>query len=94
MKTYEAPKLIAISLTGNEQLCGTCADKGAHLLKDDLSFAQFLMEFFGIADKGNPGPDRNDFVGVFGESESQCTTRQIDSYCKFTSTGSALVAWS
>ena len=92
MKTYEKPRLYAISLNGNEQLCGTCADKDAHLLCHDESLARMLMEFFEFGD-GDDVVEKSDFAGVFG-TEVQCTKVQIDNYCKFSSTGEALVAWS
>ena len=92
MKTYEKPRLMALSLSGNEQLCGSCADKGAHTLHDDSSLAGELMDFFEFGNK-NDGIGKDDFAGVFG-NEVQCTQVQIENYCKFTSTGTALVAWS
>ena len=92
MKTYEKPCLTAISLSGNDHLCGSCADRNGKLLKDDLNLAGMLMDFFEFGN-ANDGIDRDDFKGVFG-NEVECTQVQVDNYCKFTSTGSELVAWS
>lgn len=94
MKTYQKPVMIALSLTGNEQLCGTCADRKASLLlKDDKSWALMLMQLYGFGNAAN-GADRNDFVGVFG-NEEQCNRFQIDGYCKFSSSGeNQIIAWS
>lgn len=94
MKTYQKPVMIALSLTGNEQLCGSCAEKGAaKLLYQDTDFALKLMTDFGFGD-GDSVAERGDFVGVFGQ-ESSCNVRQIIGYCKFTSSGpNQIIAWS
>ena len=91
MKKYEKPVLMAVSVSGNDQLCGSCSDKGAHELHSDLDLAEMLMDFFEFGDKSD-GISKKDFEGVFG-TEAQCTQVQIESYCKFTSTGT-MVAWS
>ena len=90
-KTYEKPRLMALSLSGNDQLCGTCADNNGLLLKDHPEQAMAMMKFYSFGNMAD-GADRGDFAGVFGP-ESQCSSRQIDDYCKFTSSGT-LVAWS
>ena len=94
MKNYEKPALMVLSLSGNEQLCGTCADKGGQLLSHDPGLAGWLMQKFPITDKTGNGPSRDDFAGVFGDVDTQCTGVKIDNYCKFQSTGEMLVAWS
>ena len=96
MKTYQKPIMIALSLTGNEQLCGSCADKNAAvLLKDDKGLAEWLLVGMGLGLGSNGVVDRTDFNHVFGTAETGCTTI-LDGYCKFTNNddGSRLVAWS
>lgn len=92
MKTYEKPRLMALSLSGNERLCGDCAQRGASLLLyQDKEIAAFLMELYGF---GSGDPDASDFVGVFGLTE-QCS-KKIVGFCKYSSldeTGQT-VAWS
>lgn len=93
MKPYVKPKLIALSLSGNERLCGDCADKGAGtLLYDDPGLSFFIQGVYGVGD-GDPTSEKSDFSGVFGTNEGVCTRRQINGYCKFTYNG-RLVAWS
>ena len=92
MKPYVKPKLIALSLNGNERLCGDCADNGAGtLLYNDSGLSLFMQAFYGFGD--NDGiSEKSDFIGVFGTNEG-CTKGNIDDYCKFTYNG-RLVAWS
>lgn len=92
MKPYVKPKLIALSLSGNERLCGDCADSGAGaLLYDDPGLSLFMQDFYGFNNNGVS--EKSDFIGVFGTGESGCTKIEIDDYCKFTYNG-RLVAWS
>ena len=96
MKKYEKPALMVLSLSGNDQLCGSCA--GGTLLSENPDTAAWLMRLFEIPDKSGDGPSRDDFAGVFGKSEDQCADQfpPIDSYCKFTSAdeGVQMIAWS
>ena len=94
MKPYEKPKIVALSLSGNEALCGSCADKYT-LVDDTTGLAAYLMHMF---DFGTGEPDRSDFENVFGAGDmvngiNPCTDHQIVGFCKFTSTGQ-MVAWS
>ena len=93
MKTYEKPRLMALSLSGNDQLCGSCA--GGTTLHNDHALAEFLMNKFGFGDSTD-GVQKEDFAGVFGTSEHQCTTKEINNYCKFSAvdSGSPVIAWS
>ena len=92
MKPYVKPKLIALSLGGNERLCGDCAENGAGaLLHNDPNLSLFMQEFYGFGDN-NGKSEKSDFVGVFGVNES-CSKGIVDDYCKFTYNG-RLVAWS
>lgn len=95
MKTYQKPIMIALSLTGNEQLCGTCAKEGGYLLMNDKTLAEWLLTGMGLGLGDNGIADRSDFNQVFGTGESGCTTA-LNGYCKFTNNddGSRLVAWS
>lgn len=97
MKTYEKPRLMALSLSGNDQLCGTCAEKNGILLKDQLGLAEVLISMSnGRFGDLSDGISADDFVGVFGQ-ESDChADKRIDSYCKFSSgdNGQFVIAWS
>ena len=69
-KTYEKPKLIALSLSGNNMLCNTCA---IDIIGDnaDKTFKETMDDFF-------------DLDNAFASYES-CTKKiPIDGYCKFT----------
>lgn len=90
-KTYEKPKLIALSLSGNNRLCGDCA--GKITLSDNPSIADAILMLAGRNDEidGVPGLSKGDFDGLFGQ-EDQCKGGQIEAYCKFTSVNQ--VAWS
>ena len=93
MKKYEKPVLTAITLSGNDQLCGSCA--GGTTLFDKPALAQWILMKggYGLGDDGVV--DGKDFIGLFGNSETECS-KKIESYCKFTSANSDLdmVAWS
>ena len=68
-KTYEKPKLIALSLSGNNMLCNTCA---IDIIGDnaDKTFKETMDDFFGLD---------NAFASY------ECTEKiPIDGYCKFT----------
>ena len=90
-KTYEKPKLIALSLSGNNRLCGDCA--GKITLSDNPSIADAILMLAGRNDEsdGVPGLSKGDFEGLFGQ-EDQCKGARIEAYCKFTSVNQ--VAWS
>ncbi|MGN1007920.1 MAG: hypothetical protein ACI4PV_03155 [Butyricicoccus sp.] len=78
MKTYEKPRLAAISLAGNEQLCGNC-DPGF------ISWAeenQMLIEDI-VGDFGNLF-NSIDSCSNIGDLQSS-----LDAYCKFTSVDGA-----
>ena len=93
MKRYEKPMLTALSLSGNDQLCGYCSEKNApYLLYNDPDLAARLMTFYGF---GSGEPDAGDFSNVFGANEG-CTEGLILDYCKFSSVdeGKNLIAWS
>ena len=92
MKTYEKPRLMFLALSGNDQLCGSCAD--GLPLNNDPDLAEAMMDQFQISDLTGNGPSRDDFIGLFGNTEDQCSNK-LDNYCKFTSTGpNPLIAWS
>ena len=92
MKKYEKPKLMALSLSSNDRLCGDCSDKGAsNLLVEDKDLA---LEFDWLVGNGNGIAERADVSGLFGTSEA-CDKVMIG-YCKFTAaeSGDKMVAWS
>lgn len=74
MKPYEKPRLVALSLSGNDMLCDGCA---IDVVGDnaDKVFMETLGDFLNI---GN----------AFG-NEVQCEL-QIEGYCKYTSTSNMI----
>ena len=97
MKSYEKPRLMFLSLSGNDQLCGSCAEAqeragvdGILLHKDPTGIdAQIIDE---IAGNNDDHLTREEAMRLFGNGEQDCE-KWVDMYCKFTSTG-LMVAWS
>lgn len=91
MKTYEKPELIALSLSGNNRLCGDCEGKTT-LLCNHLNIAGSILKMLEIDpdDNGIDGIDEDDFATVFGAGDD--CVKPVMVYCKFT--GSDTVAWS
>ena len=96
MKKYEKPVLMALSLSGNEQLCGECASKGAaFLVKDNTAPFEYVASLFGDQDTV---VERSDFdnthlgntKNIFGLPENCEFTTGV--HCKFTSI--EVIAWS
>ena len=90
MKTYEKPKLIALSLSGNNRLCGDC--ENGKTLWNNPGIAGAILELVEISPDANnvPGIDEGDFATVFGDGDG--CVKPVEVYCKFT--GSDTVAWS
>ena len=91
MKTYQKPVMIALTLTGNEQLCGSCAKP----LRPDLDKESLnsILDFF------TPIPDgkltKEEFSKLFGSDEGCDRNYIVDGYCKFSSNDiGIIVAWS
>ena len=92
MKTYEKPRLMFLSLSGNDRLCGDCAN--GNVLYQNPDMAALMMDMYQIPDRTGNGPSRDDFVGLFGNTELECSNK-LDGYCKFSSTAErAIIAWS
>lgn len=72
MKTYEKPKLIALSISGNNMLCNSCT-------------FDIIAPYNGGADSGELGQMIQDFGFDFGPTEGCSTPISIGYYCKFTS---------
>lgn len=68
MKAYEKPRLVALSLSGNDMLCLNCEVNP----KDNAALNDMINTFFGGI-----------LEGVFGTTESACSN-QVSGYCKFT----------
>ena len=88
MKTYQKPIMIALSLTGNEQLCGSCSE---NKLRDNAALnanlAWLVNDEDGVLTK-------REAEKLFSASESCATTSPLlEEYCKFTSAGIS-IAWS
>lgn len=95
LKKYEKPKILMMNLVGNEQLCGSCADQGAKCISNDSNLKS-MMIFLGAEDKNGDGDlSREEYyeAKLFGGEDVGCENI-IEAYCKFTSTGNELVAWS
>ena len=92
MKTYEKPRLMALSLSGNDQLCGSCSDKGSTnlLYKDPSGGLALGLDFLVGNDDGVL--TKEEAARAFGPNEG-CEI-PVESYCKFTSSSDMLVAWS
>lgn len=91
MKKYEKPMLMAVSVSGNDQLCGSCSDQGRTPLYNNEELKNNLLLY---ADKNGDGELSRDEASMLFGLEDNCK-RPLDGYCKFTSTGSVtLVAWS
>ena len=72
MKTYEKPKLIALSLSGNNMLCNTCA-VDIIAPTEDQALVDILEDFHGPIDK------------LFATAEADCAKHiEYEGYCKFT----------
>ena len=95
MKKYEKPVLTAITLSGNDQLCGSCADKKGYVLVENQDIAKQLMYWFHFGDLSD-GVGADDFIGVFGNAETDCSKIKIENYCKFNAVdnGKIPIAWS
>lgn len=90
MKTYEKPQLVALSLSGEDRLCGDCRDNGAtYLLHNDESGIADLLDL--MIGNGDGTLKRDEVSSFFGALES--CEKQVAGYCKFTSVG-ITVAWS
>lgn len=90
MKTYEKPKLIALSLSGNNRLCGDCAGKTT--LWNNQTLSQSVLWVAGRDENydNESGITKGDFEGLFGTNDG--CDKELDTYCKFTSMQQ--VAWS
>lgn len=94
MKVYEKPKLMALSLSGNDQLCGSCREAGAttllyqHALYPEIAAIGNTLDWL-IGD-GDGKIERADVSNVFGTNEG--CRKVCESYCKFL--GASTVAWS
>jgi hypothetical protein len=87
MKTYQKPVMIALSLTGNEQLCGSCIDASIKLYNDQTGAALAIDRLSG---NGDGVLTRAEVSNLFG-FEDNCK-HPTEIYCKFTS--AQTVAWS
>lgn len=93
MKTYEKPVLMALSLSGEDLLCGACSTSNMTLW-NDASLAESILFLVGrdaSYDKDETISE-GDFEGIFGSGDG-CST-PIQSYCKFTGSSDKMVAWS
>ena len=92
MKKYEKPMLVAVSVSGNDQLCGSCSENGSTnlLYKNPESGMALALDFLVGNDDGTL--TKEEAARAFGPKEN-CEI-PVESYCKFTATPNMLVAWS
>ena len=90
MKKYEKPMLMAVSVSGNDQLCGSCADDGKDPLYKNPTGPEASLIDRVIGNKDGT-LTRDEAIAAFGPGEN--CSKEINQYCKFTSTG-ITVAWS
>lgn len=92
MKPYEKPKLIALSLAGNERLCGDCFDeKASYLLsKSPTGMISWYLDTIGGNQDGKM--EKSEAKNMFNAADDCDNRVNIDSYCKFA--GTITVAWS
>lgn len=86
MKAYEKPRLIALSLQGNERLCGDCAAAGKSTAADLQPSVIMLID--AVVGNNDGTLSREEFANVFASAEG-CTGYTYDSYCKFTHSDTA-----
>lgn len=92
MKTYEKPRLMFLSLSGNDQLCGSCSDSGGNTIYDNEVIKNELLL---AGDKNGDGElSREEAAFLFGLSPADGCANKVGMYCKFQSVGNMLVAWS
>ena len=80
MKTYEKPRLIALSISGNNMLCSTCPTDviGSN---GDQGIQRIFRDLYGISEL-----TEQHFAS--GESCSESIPVSIEKYCKFTAADS------
>lgn len=81
MKTYEKPRLMAISLSANDLLCGCVFDAMGPDVDPVIAEIYALLE--GIVDPSNPNN--------FAEGDGCKSIVPISGYCKMTPEGGEIV---
>ena len=102
LKTYVKPRLLALSLDGNERLCGDCAGADITLWDDLFDEQSTILSQIGLDDLVADGSlTKSELTGVFSAADyannvNHCATRQTtaDVYCKFTGGTGLTIAWS
>ena len=99
MKTYEKPVLVALSLSGNDRLCGECTDEAkkngfnsVQLLHNNIGLSSGILTLASLQDLITDGITENDFDSVFGTVDA--CSKPVDIYCKFSGSAMNTVAWS
>ena len=92
MKPYEKPKLIALSLAGNERLCGDCFDNRASYLLSKSPTGMISWYLDTIGGNGDGEMTKPEAKNMFNTADACDKPVKVDSYCKFT--GTIMVAWS
>ena len=85
MKNYQKPAMLALSLSANDALCGSCA--GGKTIMNDPQ----LMGIFGgyVTDVNKDGTkDSSEYARLFASTEDQCSDIMplagYEQYCKYT----------
>ena len=90
-RQYNKPTVDIMEIEGNDVICGSCSSEGRRTFEDLSSNEKKGVKRLLDANKdGNLSFD--EFNQGFGSGENCRIT--IDIYCKFTSNGPNLLAWS
>ena len=76
MKTYEKPRLMVLSISANDVLCGGCG----YATKGDGLLGMFDTNGNGYLDSGDFNQAKNDYL--FTVETDTCAT-PYESYCKY-----------
>lgn len=83
MKTYEKPRLIALSLSSDDMLCSGCGNKLPAGVIENLLTDNGIIGW-DTDHNGSLSDSEADAAGLFGTGET--CTQGIVNYCKFTAT--------
>lgn len=80
MKIYEKPKLMVLSISANDALCGTCFTAARFSTEDQT----FLDLYYG---DGDGTLTDSELTTMFADTDNACTKKvNYEGYCKFTGT--------
>ena len=88
MNIYEKPRLMVLSISANDALCGNCTAKTRE--NNDITA---LLNGLGIYDTDQNGAINSYETGsYFADNEADCSDKVgFDLYCKFTTESGAML---